>query len=162
VVFGNRKTRQWTHSNAGRLYSTFWSNLNKNISFGVLQLHRWGWNLAPPSCQISRPSVQRVAPSRRKNLKIGLWVNLIRRLALGAMLPIITNSYAMYYLSPWVCYSTPNLALVGKRGAVQEQKCPKCQNLPKIVVFGHRKPTQWTHSDEISRVAKFHLPFVQL
>ena len=29
----------------------------------------------------------------------------------------------------------------------------KCQNLPKIVVFGHRKPTQWTHSDEIWRVS---------
>ena len=25
----------------------------------------------------------------------------------------------------------------------------ECQNLPKIVVFGHRKPTQRTHSDEI-------------
>jgi len=48
---------------------------------------------------------------------------------------------------PWVCYSTPHLALIGKRGSVQEP--PKSQNLPKIVVFGHRKPTQWTHSDEI-------------
>jgi len=49
--------------------------------------------------------------------------------------------------TPWVCYSTPNLALIGKRGSVQEP--PKCPNLPKIVVFGYRKPTQWTHSDEI-------------
>ena len=49
--------------------------------------------------------------------------------------------------TPWVCSSTPNLALIVKRGSVQEpQKCP---NLPKIVVFGHRKPTQRTHSDKI-------------
>jgi len=41
---------------------------------------------------------------------------------------------------PWVCYSTPNLALIGQRGSIQEP--PKSQNLPKIVVFGHRKPTQ--------------------
>jgi len=40
----------------------------------------------------------------------------------------------------WVCYRTPYLALIGKRGSVQES--PKCQNLPKIVVFGNRKPTQ--------------------
>jgi len=52
---------------------------------------------------------------------------------------------------PWVCYSTPNLALAGKRGSVQEPQ--KCQNLPKIVVFGHRKPTQWTHLDEIWSVS---------
>ena len=30
---------------------------------------------------------------------------------------------------PWVCYSTPNLALIGKTGSVQEP--PKCPNLPK-------------------------------
>jgi len=48
---------------------------------------------------------------------------------------------------PWVCYSSPNLAFIGKRGSLQEPQ--KCQNLPNIVVFGHRKPTQWTHSDEI-------------
>jgi len=47
----------------------------------------------------------------------------------------------------WVCYSTPNLALIGKSGSVQEPQ--KCQNLPKIVVFGHRKLTQSAHSDEI-------------
>jgi len=29
----------------------------------------------------------------------------------------------------------------------------KCPNFPKIVVFGHRKPTQWTHSDEIWRIS---------
>ena len=52
--------------------------------------------------------------------------------------------------TPRFCYSTPNLALIGKRGSIQEP--PKCQNLPKNVVFGHRKPTQWTHSDEIWRV----------
>jgi len=31
------------------LYSTFWSNLSKNFSFGgpiPLSLHQWGWNLA--------------------------------------------------------------------------------------------------------------------
>jgi len=49
--------------------------------------------------------------------------------------------------TPCVCYSTPNLALTDKRGSVQEPA--KCQNLPKIVVFGHRKSTRWTHSDEI-------------
>ena len=36
--------------------------------------------------------------------------------------------------TPSVSYSTPNLALIGKRGLVQEPQ--KCQNLPKIVVFG--------------------------
>ena len=52
---------------------------------------------------------------------------------------------------PWVCYSTLHLAFIGRRGSVQEP--PKGQNLPKIVVFGHRKPTQWTHSDEIWHVS---------
>ena len=57
---------------------------------------------------------------------------------------------------PWVCSSTPNLALIGKRWSVQES--PKYQNLSKIVfVFGHRKPTQWTHSDEIWRVSIDHV-----
>jgi len=46
---------------------------------------------------------------------------------------------------PWVSYSTSHLALIGKRGSVQEP----AQNLPKIVFFCHRKPTQWTYSDEI-------------
>ena len=41
-----------------------------------------------------------------------------------------------------VCYSTPNLALIGKRGSVRSSK--NCHNLPKIVAFGYRKPTQWT------------------
>ena len=40
---------------------------------------------------------------------------------------------------PWVCYRTPNLALIGKRGSAQEP--PKSQNLPKIVFFSHRKLT---------------------
>jgi len=44
---------------------------------------------------------------------------------------------------PWVCSSTPNLALIGKRGWVQES--PKYQKLPIIMVFGLWKPTQWTH-----------------
>ena len=52
---------------------------------------------------------------------------------------------------PRVCYGTPNLALIGKRRSIQEP--PNCQNLSKIVVFGHRKPTQWTHSNEIWRVS---------
>ena len=39
---------------------------------------------------------------------------------------------------PWVCYSAPHWALIGKRGSAQ--KPPKSQNLPKIVVFAHRKP----------------------
>ena len=52
---------------------------------------------------------------------------------------------------PRVCYSTQNFALIGKRGSVQEP--PKCKNLPKIVVFSHRKLTQWTHSYEIWRVS---------
>jgi len=34
--------------------------------------------------------------------------------------------------APWVCYSTPNLALMGK---VSRYRRPKCQNLPKIVIF---------------------------
>jgi len=46
-----------------------------------------------------------------------------------------------------VCFRTPNLSLIGKREPVQEP--PKIQNLPKIVVFGHWQPTQWTFSDEI-------------
>ena len=48
---------------------------------------------------------------------------------------------------PWVWYSSPNLALIGKRGRYRSPQNVKM--LPKIVVFGHRKPTQWTHSDEI-------------
>ena len=40
----------------------------------------------------------------------------------------------------WVNYSTPDLALIGKRGSVQEP--PNVKGLPKTVVFGHRKPTQ--------------------
>ena len=40
---------------------------------------------------------------------------------------------------PWVDSSTLHLTLVGKRESVQES--PKCQTLPKIVVFGHGKPT---------------------
>jgi len=44
-----------------------------------------------------------------------------------------------YKRMPRVCYSTPNLACISRRGSVQEP--PQCQNLPKIVVFGHRKPT---------------------
>ena len=48
---------------------------------------------------------------------------------------------------PWVCSNPPNLALIGKRGSVQER--PKVSKLPKIVVIGHRELTQWTHSDEI-------------
>ena len=51
---------------------------------------------------------------------------------------------------PWVGSSTPNLALVGERGSVQES--PKCQNLPKTVAFGQRKPT-----DEIRRVNVDHV-----
>ena len=49
---------------------------------------------------------------------------------------------------PWVCSSTPNLALIGKTGSVQLES-PKYQKLSKIMVFGYRKPTQWIHSDEI-------------
>jgi len=41
---------------------------------------------------------------------------------------------------PWVCYSTPNIALIGKRGSVQQPQ--RCQNLPTIMVFGNQKPTQ--------------------
>ena len=51
-----------------------------------------------------------------------------------------------------VCFSTPNLTFIGKNESVQSQ------NLPKIVIFGHRKPTQWTHSHEIWRVSLL-LPF---
>ena len=39
-----------------------------------------------------------------------------------------------------VSCSTPDLALIGNRGSVQEP--PKSQNLPKIVDFGYWKPTQ--------------------
>ena len=48
---------------------------------------------------------------------------------------------------PWVCPSTPNLALIVKRGWYRSPQ--KCQIWLKIVLFGYRKPTQWTHSDEI-------------
>jgi len=50
-----------------------------------------------------------------------------------------------------VCFSAPNLTFIGNRGSVQEP--PKSQHLPKIVVFGHWKPTQWTLSDEIRHVS---------
>ena len=42
--------------------------------------------------------------------------------------------------TPLVCSIKPNLALIGERRSVQES--PRRQNLPQIVVFGHRKPTQ--------------------
>ena len=41
---------------------------------------------------------------------------------------------------PWVCYSTPHLALIVKRGSVQER--PKVSKFAKNVVFGHRELTQ--------------------
>ena len=50
-----------------------------------------------------------------------------------------------------VCFSAPNLTFIGNRGSVQEP--PKSQHLPKIVVLGHWKPTQWTLSDEIWHVS---------
>ena len=56
---------------------------------------------------------------------------------------------------PWVCYSASNLALIGKRGLVQE--LPKMSNLSKIMLFFHRKQRQWTHSDEILRVSVYTL-----
>jgi len=56
---------------------------------------------------------------------------------------------------PWVCSSTPNLALIGKRGSVQEstQKAKFAQNC----LFWPRKPTQGTHSGEIWRVGVDHV-----
>jgi len=41
---------------------------------------------------------------------------------------------------PRVCYSTPNLALIGK--GVWVHQSPNVKNMPNIVVFGHRKPPQ--------------------
>jgi len=41
---------------------------------------------------------------------------------------------------PWVCYRTPNLAIIGKRESVQE--LPKMSQFAENCVFGHRKPTQ--------------------
>jgi len=83
---------------AGRLYSTFWKNLSKIFSFWgptPLSLHRWGWNLAwrrGSSVHSSVPNVTTIGatcrPCGAKNLKIGLWVNIYRRLALRAMLPL--------------------------------------------------------------------------
>ena len=49
---------------------------------------------------------------------------------------------------PRVCYSTPNLALMSKRVSVQEP--PKMSKFSQNVEFGHRKPTQWTHADEVT------------
>ena len=49
---------------------------------------------------------------------------------------------------PWLCYSTPNLALIGKRGSIQEP--PKMSKFVQNCGFGPRKPTQRTHSHEIS------------
>ena len=47
---------------------------------------------------------------------------------------------------PWVCYSTPFTSSVkgGRHRSPQNVKI-----CPKLCFFGHRKPTQWTHSDEI-------------
>jgi len=59
ILWKSRKA----YATAGRLYSTFWSNLSKNFSFGgpiPKPLHRWGeiWHGggdpgSPPPCQIS-------------------------------------------------------------------------------------------------------------
>ena len=61
---------------------------------------------------------------------------------------------------PWVCYSSPNLALIGKRGSVQ--KPPKMSKFAKIVFICHRKPTQRTHSDEIWPVSEDRAPNLAL
>jgi len=60
---------------AGRLYSTFWSNLSKNFSL---------WGLHPCRCtdggEIRHAGGDQSAtcrPCGAKNLKIGLWVNEI-------------------------------------------------------------------------------------
>jgi len=53
--------------------------------------------------------------------------------------PISRRNFARKRTS-WVYFNALNLALIGKRGSVQESR--KCQNLSKIVVFGHRKLTQ--------------------
>ena len=39
---------------------------------------------------------------------------------------------------PWVCSSTTNLTLIGKRGSVGSSHI---QNLPQNMIFGHRKLT---------------------
>jgi len=75
------KTRRG-YTFAGRLYSTFWSNLSKNFSFlgpVPLSLHQCGWNLARRRGPLLRvkfhPIGAKCHPCWVKNLRIGLWVN---------------------------------------------------------------------------------------
>jgi len=70
---------------SGRLYSTFWSNLSKIFSFGVLYPYSCTnggeiWHggedlLSPPACEISPHWCKATCrPCGAKYLKIGLWV----------------------------------------------------------------------------------------
>ena len=51
-----------------------------------------------------------------------------------------------------LAHAALNLDLIGKRGSVQE---PPPHKMSKIVVLGYRKPTQRTHSHEISYVSVY-------
>ena len=51
---------------------------------------------------------------------------------------------------PWVCYSTPNLALIGKRGSVQER--PKVSKFAQNCGFWSPEADTMNPSDEIWQV----------
>jgi len=73
---------QWksckVYAPAGRLYSTFWLNLRKNFSFGVLHPYRCtdGVKFGVEDLHTKfNPIGATCRPCGAKNLKIGLWVN---------------------------------------------------------------------------------------
>jgi len=80
--------------------------------------------------------------SKRKSVQEPPNVKICPKLRFWAAEANTKNTFTWNFVCkciPWVSSSTQNLTLVSKRYSVQES--PKCQNLPKIVVFGHGKPT---------------------
>ena len=62
-------------------------------------------------------------PKSKKRQKLGFFANR------GRQDKPIETKFGRKRM-PWVCYSTPNLALIGKRGSVQEPPNVKiCQKL---------------------------------
>jgi len=80
VQTANFMKKRKGYASAGCLYSTFWSNLSKNFTFGgpiSLPLHQWGRNLA-----------WRRGPWRKTSKSASEYIK-DRRVALRTMLPVM-------------------------------------------------------------------------